>query len=201
MKLYSVNGSRVEVGAPVETYTLKSNDSKIPVLRVGEDGRGRKEEMLPLELLPSSYKAWKEGKEVIISFVELTTTKAGKPKLREVATSETTDKCVVVFNTQIGYRGGNSHTGDRCQTQTSEDNLTFEKFPALETLAEGIIAQGTAGNMGSGAQLIAVMPANIVFRTGYSGRLYGEPAAHYYRFDGAKLQVATWEDRELTDCF
>jgi len=45
------------------------------------------------------------------------------------------------------------------------------------------------------------MPKGVVFRTGYSGRLYGAPAAHYYVFDGEKILAATWEERMLTELF
>jgi hypothetical protein len=55
--------------------------------------------------------------------------------------------------------------------------------------------------MGSGSQLVAVMPANIVFRTAYRGRLYGEPAEHYYLFRDGQLLSATWEEREVADIF
>lgn len=68
-------------------------------------------------------------------------------------------------------------------------------------MCEGIIAQGEAGRMGSGSQIIAVMPADTVFRTGYSGRLYGDPAEHYYIFRDRQILSATLEEREVTDIF
>jgi phosphoribosyl-ATP pyrophosphohydrolase len=53
--------------------------------------------------------------------------------------------------------------------------------------------------MGSGEQIIAIVPKNVVFRTGYSGRLYGAPAGHYYIFDGKQLLAVTWGERMATD--
>jgi hypothetical protein len=41
--------------------------------------------------------------------------------------------------------------------------------------------------MGSGSQYIATMPKDVVFRTSYSGRLYGAPSAHYYVWTGERL--------------
>ena len=79
-----------------------------------------------------------------------------------------------------------------------DKELQFHPFPG-EVLIEGIIAQGTAGNMGSGTQLVAVVKKGEIFRTSYSGRLYGAPSAHYYLFDGQKIRVATWDEREMTD--
>ena len=78
--------------------------------------------------------------------------------------------------------------------------LEFHPFPG-EILCEGIIAQGDAGRMGSGEQLVAVIPKNIVFRTGYSGRLYGYPSEHYYIFRDGQLLAVTREERELSDIF
>lgn len=81
-----------------------------------------------------------------------------------------------------------------------EPELTFLPFPG-QVLIEGRIAQGDAGNMGSGKQMVALMPKGVWFRTGYSGRLYGKPAAHYYLWNGAKLVAVTWDDRQNLDSF
>lgn len=81
-----------------------------------------------------------------------------------------------------------------------ERRLEFHPFPG-EVLCEGVIAQGDAGRMGSGKQLVAVMPAGIVFRTGYNGRLYGAPAAHYYIFRDGQILPATWKERQIADIF
>jgi hypothetical protein len=68
-------------------------------------------------------------------------------------------------------------------------------------LAEGRIAQGDAGRMGWGTQLIAVVPKGAVFRTAYTGRLYGRPSAHYYLFNGETILSATWEERVASELF
>ena len=80
------------------------------------------------------------------------------------------------------------------------DEWTFAPFPG-EIICWGAIAQGGAGGMGSGEQIVAVIPRGVVFRTGYSGRLYGRPGAHYYVFDGEKILAATWDERQASDCF
>ena len=81
-----------------------------------------------------------------------------------------------------------------------ERKLEFHPFPG-EILCKGIIAHGMAGRAASGEQLVAILPANTVFRTGYSGRLYGAPAAHYYIFRNGQLLAATWKEREVTEVF
>lgn len=77
-----------------------------------------------------------------------------------------------------------------------ERKLEFHPFPG-EIICTGIIAQGDAGRAGSGEQLVAILPADTVFRTGYGGRLYGKPAAHYYVFRDGELLSATWEERDF----
>ncbi len=175
-------------------------------------------------------------------------TRSGKPCLIAAEKATDNDKVIVVFKTDIGFRGGNSHTGDVLQEFWVNDSLTgfpptvpdkeryskeevlayspvimkwkwpnddpksfrwdagfakrveYQPFPG-EVLVEGVIAQGAAGRMGSGKQLVAVMPKDVVFRTGYSGRLYGAPREHFYRWDGQRLISLTAKDREVSELF
>ena len=204
MKIYTVENGRISEGATVDTFKLSKAEISIPAILVGEEGRGRRLGVLPVQLLPEKYKEWQDKGEVVISAAEVGETKAGRPKLIETSGIADTEKCICVFRTRIGYRGANEHTGDR-DGRTEKDfwgaeHPTFLPFPG-EVLCEGIVAQGDAGRMGSGSQLVAVMPAGIVFRTGYSGRLYGEPAEHYYLFRDGQLLSATWEEREVAEIF
>jgi len=204
MKIFTIESGKVTEGAKVDSFTLKGAGVTIPAILIGEEGRGRKLGVLPVQLLPEQYKEWQDKGEVTISAALVGETKAGRPKLIETSGITDTEKCICVFRTQIGYRGANEHTGDR-DGRTEKDfwgaeHPTFYAFPG-EVLCEGIIAQGDAGRMGSGSQLVAVMPAGIVFRTGYSGRLYGEPAEHYYLFRDGQLLSATWEEREVAEIF
>jgi hypothetical protein len=242
MKVYTVENGKVAEGVRVDSFTLKGAGVTIPAIIVGEEGRGRKLGVLPVQLLPDSYNEWQEEGTVLIHSAKVGQTKAGKPKLIETSGITDTEKCICVFRTRIGYRGGNSHTGD-CKEEywvpnwfwrpdisalgkelkkkytkqeaisivkeldpsyqwdgIFERKLVFHPFPG-EILCEGIIAQGAAGRMGSGDQLVAVMPAGIVFRTGYSGRLYGAPSAHYYVYRDGQLLSATWEEREVAEIF
>ena len=247
MKIFTIK-SGVERGVRVDSFTLKGAGVSIPAILIGEEGRGRKLGVLPVQLLPDAYAEWKEKGRTHIHFAQVGATKAGKPKLFQTEDADTLEKCICVFRTEIGFRGGNSHTGDRKEEYwvrkwytsfpesvpikeryTREEvlrysreyiearypgkdssqylptagfsrRLVFYPFPG-EVLCEGVIAQGDAGRMGSGLQLVAIMPANVVFRTGYSGRLYGEPSAHYYIFRDGRILSATWEEREVSDIF
>ncbi len=245
MLVFTING-KVTEGAKVDSFTLKGVGVTIPAIIVGEEGRGRKLGVLPVQLLPDSYKEWQENGYTYIHFATVGTTKAGKPKLFQVEDADTQEKCICIFRTKIGFRGSNSHTGDRKEEywvpnrywrsdllalslelkerytkeeaisiaeelNSSAENkyswdvifqrkLEFHPFPG-EILTSGVIAQGDAGRMGRGEQLIATLPADVVFRTGYSGRLYGRPGAHYYIYRDGQLLAATWEERETSDIF
>jgi len=156
--------------------------------------------------------------------------RSGKPKLFAASQANNNEAAIVIMRTGMGYRGGNSHTGDiigwecRCGAKGAEVErpekcpgcgkekdgghwdhdraitLIVAQFPG-QVLAEGTIAQGDAGRMGHGQQYVVLMPKGVVFRTGFRGRLYGGPDAVYYVFDGERLLVATWEERMATDCF
>lgn len=78
--------------------------------------------------------------------------------------------------------------------------VAFRTFPG-QIIAQGWVAQGDAGRMGGGPQQILVLQKDQVCRVGRSGRLYGAPAAHYYKWDGENLLVATWAEREASDIF
>ena len=162
-----------------------------------------------------------------LMFAEVGQTKAGKPKFFSNDRVSSDEFIIVVFDTMIGFRGGNSHTGDRAGWECSKygcdasgegatnapetcpkcgateiygPKLNFAKFPG-EIIAAGHIAQGAAGRAGGGEQIIALVPKNVVFRTSYSGRLYGAPGSHYYKWDGSKLLAATWDERAVADLF
>lgn len=240
MRVFTINSGEISEGARVDSFTLKGAGITIPAIIVGEEGRGRKLGVLPVQLLPDSYAEWKENGYTHIYSAQVGETKSGKPKLFQTEDTDTVEKCICIFKTKIGFRGSNSHTGDRKdeywvpewffksdilalgkglkERYTEQEaisiaeelsssaerifqrKLEFYPFPG-EVICEGIIAQGDAGRMGSGEQLVAILPADTVFRTGYSGRLYGQPAAHYYIYRNGQLLAATWEEREVSDIF
>jgi len=242
MKIFTIRSGEVEEGARVGTFTLKGAGVSIPAIIVGEEGRGRELGVLPVQLLPGSYKEWQENGYTYIHFATVGTTKAGKPKLYQTEDAGTLEKCICIFKTKIGFRGSNKHSGDlkeeywtpnwlweakilalgngvkekytkqeaveiaeRLDSQYPWD-VVFEKrrlfnpFPG-ETICKGVIAQGDAGRMGSGEQLVAIIPAGEVFRTAYSGRLYGAPSEHYYIYRDGQILAATREEREVSDIF
>jgi hypothetical protein len=204
MKIFTIESGEIREGVRVGSFTLKGAGVTIPAILIGEEGRGRRLGVLPVQLLPNTYAEWQEKGYTHIHHCSAGTTKSGKPKLFQAEDADTTEKCICVFRTMIGFRGANEHTGDRDggteEDRWGEEHPTFYAFPG-EIICEGVIAQGDAGRMGSGEQLVAVMPADIVFRTGYSGRLYGAPREHYYVFRDGQILSAIWEEREVADIF
>lgn len=163
-------------------------------------------------------------------YADVGETKSGHPKLIGRSDPAGCDTAIVVLRTTMGFRGGNYHSGDvtgwecsckkKVQTKAempevctdcgeksfstgvfqSGPRTTFAEFPG-KILAKGLIADGDAGRMASGEQLIAVIPAGVVFRTCRTGRLYGAPASHYYKFTGRELLSATWAERSASEAF
>lgn len=188
-KVFTVAAGEVTPGAQIQEFALKGADTKIPAILIGEEGRGRK-----LGVLPVSGVA---PKETLLA-AQIGQTRAGNPKL--IAVEKADDSAVIiVLRTPIGFRGSNVHSGDRAPGWT-EDSPSYLPFPG-QILVQGRIAQGDAGAMGSGDQYIALIPKGVVFRTAYTGRLYGAPGHHYYMWDGQKLLAATWQERALSDLF
>ena len=56
MKVYTVENGKVAEGVRVDSFTLKGAGVTIPAIIVGEEGRGRKLGVLPVQLRPEQYK-------------------------------------------------------------------------------------------------------------------------------------------------
>lgn len=172
MKVKTIAEERILDHAAVSVFKL-ADGTVIPAVVVGERGRGRKLGVLPVQLTVQSYKTWTEKGVVNVSFGRLGQTRSGKPKLIETETSEDS-LLLLVFRSPIGFRGNNKH----------------HLPPGAEVVAEGIIAQGIAGRMGSGSQLIVRMlpdAGDIVVEIG--GRRYGQPTRYTYRVENGEVVI------------
>jgi hypothetical protein len=161
---------------------------EIPVIKVGEYGRGRKLGILPVDPVTIDP-------DGIIRRGEIGQTKAGKPKL--ILEKNDDGNALVILRTHIGYRGSNSHTGDRTHGINMEEYLPWPG----DDIITGIIAQGDAGNMGSGEQKISIFKPRTIWRTAYSGKLYGDPKYHYWAYDGNFIMKITGTERDISDLF
>lgn len=210
MKIFTITAPQVTSGALIETFTIKGVGVKIPAILIGEEGRGRKLGVLAVQLLPESQKIWEEKGSVMILDVKLGETKSGATKLIEIEKKDGSGMCVAVLRTGMGFRGSNAHQGDVAEEienvgfdgEPAPTTLKYHPFPAYSIICEGQIAEGLAGNMGSGTQLIATMHANEVFSTFLGGRMYGAPRRHFYQFNGTELVGGlTPESRDLSEVF
>ena len=188
-KIFTVKGGVIEEGAEVVPFEL-TNGTAIPAIVVGESGRGRKQGVLPV----SGVTLANGGEPVRVMTAEIGQSQSGRPKLVAGHGAIDTSAIILVLRTPIGFRGSNKHTGD------SDESGGYLPFPG-QVLVKGIIAQGAAGAMGSGDQMVVTIPQGVVFRTGYSGRLYGAPSSHFYLWNGERLLIATRDEREMADLF
>ncbi|RME76065.1 MAG: hypothetical protein D6785_14175 [Planctomycetota bacterium] len=222
-KVFEIEHGNVEEKALVSSY--KVGEFELPAITVGETGRGRELGILAVEYPDFNPKTSFN----YLKFARVEKLSSGKFRLVKADKQEDDSKAIIVFRTPIGFRGSNEHTGDRnpagfycssCKKEWGELKpeegdrypgcpqcglATFLKrkflpFPG-EILVKGKIAQGDAGRMGSGQQIVALVPKDVVFRTNLSGRLYGKPSAFYYIFNGQKILAATWDERQAFGLF
>ena len=176
MKVYEFNGEMLE-GAAVSFQTL-SNGVKIPVIEIGQQGRGRSLAVVPVVGLSGATR------------LETCNFENGR-----LISGGNSVGVVVVFKTPIGFRGSNSHSGDYLRDEKKFEYgeevevPVFDKFPG-EVIARGKIAQGTAGYMGSGEQLIAIFQDGDRFVIHRTGRTYGNWREKYFSVQEGKIQPA-----------
>jgi hypothetical protein len=218
MKIFTTRDGKCHEGTFVYPHELTGAGISIPVVRIGEAGRGRRMGILPVETLGPVQDTPADPYRVYCG--RMSTTKRGAPKLIE------TERCsdssaLVAMREPIGFRGSNSFTGDlagwgckRCSAlgegglpsscpkcnSLSGPQAKCLAFPG-EIIVEGRIAEGAAGYAGAGRQLIAVVRPGDIWSVGYSGRRYSAPNRRYYRYDGEALISMTWGERLASDLF
>ena len=182
--VFTVTNGHVEIGATVRDFHLPGSGVTLQALLVGEEGRGRKLGVLPIE---GGVKAGDT-----VKFASLAEIRSGRAKLIAASEANSEDEAIVVLLNQHGFRGSSSVSND-----------TDEETPECvqNALCSGIVADGMAGRMAESKQYVILLPKNTIICTRYTGRLYGDPNLHYLRFDGKKLIAVTVEERVLTGCF
>jgi hypothetical protein len=164
MRIFTVDKFEVKPSITVEYKTLPDG-SKFACFLLGEEGRGRKQVIIPVVLTMNSCRTWLGDGAAEISEVRLKFGPKGTVVLEEMPHKENCEEYLVAFLGWIGFRGHNRLT-DYDGNAVDKDKI----------LAEGIIAQGAAGRMGWGSQwLLRVRPGDL-FRFHVDGRLYGHPS-------------------------
>lgn len=234
-KIFTIDDKKVVKTTPREKQI---RDYVINVISVGEEGRGRWEENIPID---SSEE---------IKVVSLGETKSGRLRFFKEEETSQDEEVIVVFKPRAGYRGLMSLSGRferkfkcreyscnlMCDTREEmiehllskhrysfdplkPDVLLYESsfgkdyvfknkitssflstlVPELNILAEGKIAQGAAGRMGSNQQLILILPKDVVVGWAIGGRVYGNPREYEMWWDGEKLNCMAAAERELLE--
>jgi len=165
MKIYSVHRYGISQFARVDTFFLPDGRS-IPVVTLGEEGRGRKLTYIPVTLTPASRQKWGRDGWCAIEDVTWKFNKKGFVHLWEQDGSPQENEYLIVFLGWIGLRG--------CNALTDYDGNRLGKETVL---AKGIIAQGRDGRMGWGSQWLLRVKVGDRFRYKVSGHLYGEPGS------------------------
>lgn len=207
---FTLSSGSVSAGIQPQMVSISGGSVMIPAMTVGEKGRNRNLGLLPVGGLVETVGVDSYGQTTrsvpAFSAAVVGKTAAGKTKLFASTGPIDDSKAIVVLRTGMGFRGGNGHSGDVTGKEMrpgawggeATEHYTFAQFPG-EIICSGTIAEGDAGRMGSGTQMVAVIPRGVVFRAYRTGRLYGAPASHYYVFDGVSIRVATWDERCAAD--
>lgn len=186
-RIFTICLNQVVQGAEVARYHLRGAGIDIPAILVGEDGRGRQLGILPV--------AGAQPGDTILA-ATIGQTKSGRPKLIAAPPipEDQEAPAVLVMRTPIGYRGGNAHRGPQTGTRRRYDWHLLEEveepiYAPLpgQPLAKGIIAQGAAGRMGRGEQLIQAVSPGDRLTVRMTGRLSGGPRIYAVRYDGKKV--------------
>lgn len=177
MKIFTFTSSnKLQEGAVVSAYTLK-NGTVIPVVSIGESGRGRKLSFLPVANAITGDTIYN---------VSIAHTLKGGLKLNNNNSTDTAEDCILICKTGMGFRGGSSVTVEG-----------GELAPIV--LAEGQVADGIAGRMGCSRQYILHLFKDVVLSIKLTGRLYGDPDRYFLRFNGTTVEVITAEEREFVE--
>ncbi len=202
---FSEEGFRNELKKYPGYVPLKKEKKIVSPIEIGEycDGIVRKENGKDICDRYATIEYYIQMEKQIIEKADLGATKSGKPKLFPEKKKDE-NQVLVVFKTGIGYRGHNKHCGDLAPGHTYEEDFSSEKwlpFPG-KILATGEIAQGAAGRMGSGSQIIALLKVGDIVSICLSGRMYGRPNIHHVWVKNVdEIIIMTPDDRMATDAF
>lgn len=169
MRCFTVRNLEVTPRIFVRERESKKTGGKFYAAEVGEKGRGRELQFIPLHptLIPQ-----KEGDRLFITEANVAKTKSGGHIL--VPTKETDNLALIKVYGVEGYRGALRYTFSN---------------PNPEIIAKGYHAQGDAGRMGGGSEYLVVMLPNDRIEIQRLGRLYGDNERVSIEWDGKELRV------------
>ena len=107
------------------------------------------------------------------------------------------ERALVALRIAPGYRGGVEYYG-RGITQSDVGNVP-DPLPAGVELLRGYTAQGDAGRMGGGPELLVVMQPGDRIVAHRTGRLYGQPRRLAIDYDGERVLVRPLHEVEQAE--
>lgn len=189
MKIFTIISGKVQEGAVITLE--RKRDITIPTIGIGEKGRNDKYSFIPIKTMIEHY--MDEKPYYIYNACLINGTLV---EIKDNNKDKNIKKyCICVFKTRIGVGKSNSYTGDIKRKKILYD------FPG-KILAKGYISLGVESNRGKIDQIIALIKEDTIFRTAYSGKLYGYPSEHFYYWDGKKMLGGyTTKEREMFKYF
>lgn len=154
----------------VEGLTVKG--APYPHVEVGEAGRGRV--MARVALGARDF----EVPPKVLTHASAIRTRAKGTVLLVQEKDGDTRRALVLLAVPMGYRGGTAWDG--------LDEVTI--------LAEGTVAEGAAGRMGSYQEYLAILPPGARLVCHRHGRLYGDPAQVHVHWTGEELRVGAMDE-------
>lgn len=190
------NTGSIKPGVVLEEHHIKSDpDLILWAILVGEEGGGRRWlTKLCVSGVPS------DSKFPTINVAEITDSRNGLAKLRNSERRQPTDEfCIIVLRPELALRGKIQYMGDIVGWRADDKGwtATYSDSP-LQHIAVGEIGLGAAaGDLGHAEQYVSVLPRGQVLTVRRTGKLSHEQwSTLYYYFDGARMYVATAEERE-----
>jgi LysM repeat protein len=215
MKVFTI-AKGVSPGATVSFINFKkANALDVPMIVIGEEGIGRKEGRVPVDM--EAIDTDVDTKESKVFNCDLIKSKSGGPKFVKEKT-ECNDHCVIVMRTPIGFRGYSMYTGDRIGYVCDDETCNYSKeMPPLQELPmvcpncgadrslKAVMDKFPGVNIASGltagsTQYITVMPKDTVFRISI-GSDNKKSGSTYYCFDGTNLNALSWQERRIIELF
>lgn len=207
MKVYTIRNDEQWNGAKV-AWELPFGDGKraFSHIGVGEAGRNRRYEFLTIQ----NWNHPADEDERLMDAALRQTRKGGWALHRLTDSPANRDgRCLVVNRSTMGFRGGVQMVGDRhdccwpkwCEQHFPPDDSFLAPPPQRRELAgvtvliTGQVADGSAGRMGSGLEYVFTAEPGAIWCVRRTGRLYGNPSGHYWRWDGSALETATAAER------
>ena len=174
MKCYYVGNLFLRPNIAVTERESKKTGGKYFAVEVGEYGRGRELQFVPLHssLVPQK----EEDRLFVITEADLAVTKNGRYILVPAKTES--NKALVQVYGEEGYRG----------------SLEYTFTNNIEIIARGYYAQGEAVRMGGGEEYLLVMKPGDRIDIKRYGRLYGGNEKVVIEWDGSELRVYDPDD-------